>query len=98
MTLSTCSDVSVSTLYPFSARSFSTTSLSRGYRTRGQSMPGKRSLMRPRKSGTSSKTNFGRFMSRSARMSTRDSSRSGDPRLSDPAITSTDLSARRPKS
>mmetsp|Transcript_30427 Transcript_30427/g.76191 ORF Transcript_30427/g.76191 Transcript_30427/m.76191 type:complete len:251 (+) Transcript_30427:6930-7682(+) len=98
ITLSTCSDEPVMTWYPFSAKSASTTSLSLGYLTRGHSRPGKRSLMRPMNRGTSSKTNLGRFMSRRARMSTSCSLRSGEPRLSSPAMTSTDLSARRPKS
>ena len=54
--------------------------------------------MSPRKSGTSSKTNLGRFISRSARMSTRASLISGESRLSEPAMTSTLLRARKPKS
>ena len=98
ITLSTCCEGPVITLYPFSARSPSTTSFMRGYRTRGQSRPGNRSEIKPRNSGTSSKTNFGRFMSRSARIRTISSLKSGEPRLSAPAITSTDFNARKPKS
>ena len=54
--------------------------------------------MSPRKSGTSAKMNLGMFMSRSARMRMVLSSNSGDSRLRPPAMTSTLLSARSPKS
>jgi len=59
-----------SKMYLFSMRMASTASLNLGYLTRGQSRPGNRSPMRPRKRGTSSNTNLGRFMSRRALMST----------------------------
>ena len=59
-----------SKMYLFSMRMASTASLNLGYLTRGQSRPGNRSPMRPRKRGTSSNTNLGRFMSRRALIST----------------------------
>ena len=59
---------------------------------------GKRSATRPWNSGTSSNTNLGMFMSRSARISTPSSAISGLARLSDPAWVSTDFMARSPKS
>ena len=58
------------TRYFLSSKTCSTASLKLGYLTRGQSNPGNRSPMRPRKRGTSSKTNLGRFMSRRALIST----------------------------
>ena len=60
--------------------------------------PGKRSWISAMKSGTSSYRNLGRFESRSARMSVTSSPMVGFSRLSAPAITSTDLSARNLKS
>jgi hypothetical protein len=49
-------------------------------------------------SGRSSRRNFGTFESRMARMSTTSSLRLGLLRFKEPAITSTDLTARMPKS
>ena len=52
---------------------------------------------KPRNSGTSSKMNLGRFMSRRARMSTSCSLISGALRFRLPAMTSTDFRAPQPK-
>ena len=68
------------------------------YSTDGMTTPGKRSEISPWKSGTSSYRNLGRLESRSARISVTSSPMSGFSRLSEPAITSTDLTARMPKS
>ena len=62
----------------------------------GTSTPGNRSLTMPKNSGRSSARNFGTLLSRMARMRTISSLRSGFPRFREPAITSTDLTARRP--
>ena len=66
--------------------------------TSGTSTPGNRSETIASKSSASSLRNLGKLESRIARINTTCSSRSGEPRLSEPAMTSTDLSARMPKS
>ena len=55
-----------SIIYPLSSRTDSTASLKFGYLTRGQSSPGNKSPISPRNRGTSSNTNFGKFISRNA--------------------------------
>jgi len=64
----------------------------------GTTTPGKRSEMMFWNSSTSSFRNLGRLESRMARMSTTSSDSVGLARLSEPAMTSTDLTARMPKS
>mmetsp|Transcript_47925 Transcript_47925/g.133614 ORF Transcript_47925/g.133614 Transcript_47925/m.133614 type:complete len:247 (+) Transcript_47925:2798-3538(+) len=60
--------------------------------------PGKRSFRSPRNITSSAATILGILKSRSARMSRMSSARSGWLRLSPPATTRTDLTARRPQS
>lgn len=64
----------------------------------GTSRAGKRSPIRPMKTGTSSVTILGMLKSRNARMSTWSSGRSLSLRFREPATTNTDLMARRPQS
>ena len=64
----------------------------------GTATPGKRSPTMAWKSGRSSARNLGMLLSCMARISTTSSLKFGKARLSEPAMTSTDLTARMPKS
>ena len=61
-------------------------------------MVGNRSCTMPWNKGRSSARNLGTLESRMARISTASSTKSGSARFSAPAMTSTDLTARIPKS
>mmetsp|Transcript_3565 Transcript_3565/g.14844 ORF Transcript_3565/g.14844 Transcript_3565/m.14844 type:complete len:228 (+) Transcript_3565:135-818(+) len=83
---------------PRAAAAFSTAASSTGSTLRGGSIFGKRSPRSPWKMGSSCFTILGVLKSRSARISSSCSIRSGSARLKAPATTSTLLTARRPQS
>mmetsp|Transcript_13996 Transcript_13996/g.13519 ORF Transcript_13996/g.13519 Transcript_13996/m.13519 type:complete len:248 (-) Transcript_13996:622-1365(-) len=84
--------------FPMATHAFATRS-SRGSSTfLGGSIPGKRSLSRPKNTTSSSRTILGMLKSLSARINSASSRRSGSSRLNPPATTSTDFTARSPQS